>query len=187
MHLCVFDVYARCCVYFLLSVCFLIVNIMLCLFMHFVCFLFCVCTAAFCPCMPFTQLRGFPKHPRLPLIPNSTFSNFPSNGPVLVIRRHSIRSTDFSYLSSALPDEAFFCDIPLKGRNYNAWKSSEDYSIISSVYNLTVIQQCNGARFVFQSHWLKLEDWKSTLGKLGRVEIARKVESAHWSSSEVYV
>ena len=103
VHICVFDVYARCCVYFLLSVCFLIVNIMLCLFMHFVCFLFCVCTAAFCPCMPFTQLRGFPKHPRLPLIPNSTFSNFRSNGPVLVIRRHSIRSTDFSYLLKCSP------------------------------------------------------------------------------------
>ena len=103
VHLCVFDVYARCCVYFLLSVCFLFVYIMLCLFMHFVCFLFCVCTAAFCPCMPFTQLRGFPKHPRLPLIPNSTFSNFRSNGPVLVIPRLSIRSTDFSYLLKCSP------------------------------------------------------------------------------------
>ena len=103
VHLCVFDVYARCCVYFLLSLCFLFVYIMLCLFMHFVCFLFCVCTAAFCPCMPFTQLRGFPKHPRLPLIPNSTFSNFRSNGPVLVIPRLSIRSTDFSYLLKCSP------------------------------------------------------------------------------------
>ena len=140
VHLCVFDVYARCCVYFLLSVCFLFVYIMLCLFMHFVCFLFCVCTAAFCPCMPFTQLRGFPKHPRLPLIPNSTFSNFRSNGPVLVIPRLSIRSTDFSYLLKCSPRWSVFCDIPLKGRNYNAWKSSEDHSIISSVYILTVIQ-----------------------------------------------